>query len=102
MKVARRIRHDDVVDVLRGLFMAHGIPEHIRSDNGPEFIAAGLRGWLDRSGVGPLYISPGSPWENGYAESFNSRFRDEFLGCEVFDDVAFCAGVGDGLASQLQ
>lgn len=94
LKVARRIRHEDVVDVLRGLFMAHGIPEHIRSDNGPEFIAAGLRRWLDRSGVGPLYISPGSPWENGYAESFNSRFRDEFLGCEVFDDVHSAQALG--------
>lgn len=87
LKVSRRIRHEDVIDVLRGLFIAHGIPEHIRSDNGPEFIAAGLRSWLDHSGVGPLYIAPGSPWENGYAESFNSRLRDEFLGCEVFDDV---------------
>jgi transposase InsO family protein len=94
LKVARRIRHEDVVDVLRGLFMAHGIPEHIRSDNGPEFIAAGLRRWLDQSGVGPLYISPGSPWENGYAESFNSRFRDEFLGCEVFDDVHSAQALG--------
>ena len=87
LKVSRKIQHEDVIDVLRGLFIAHGIPEHIRSDNGPEFIAAGLQSWLDHSGVGPLYISPGSPWENGYAESFNSRLRDEFLGCEVFDDV---------------
>jgi transposase InsO family protein len=87
LKVSRRIRHDDVMDVLRGLFIAHGIPDHIRSDNGPKFIASGLRQWLAHSDVGPLYISPGSPWENGYAESFNSRLRDEMLGCEVFDDV---------------
>lgn len=94
LKVARRIRNEDVIDVLRGLFIAHGIPEHIRSDNGPEFIASGLRSWLDRSGVGPLYISPGSPWENGYAESFNSRLRDEFLGCEIFDDVQSAQALG--------
>lgn len=81
LKAGRRIQHGDVKDVLRGLFLAHGIPEHIRSDNGPEFIAHGLRSWLERSGIGPLYISPGSPWENGYAESFNSRLRDEFLNC---------------------
>lgn len=94
LKVSRRIRHDDAVDVLRGLFIAHGVPEHIRSDNGPEFIATGLQQWLDHSGVGPLYISPGSPWENGYAESFNSRLRDEFLGCEVFDDVQSAQALG--------
>ncbi len=94
LKVSRSIRHDAVVDVLRGLFLAHGIPEYIRSDNGPEFIASGLRSWLDHSNVGPLYISPGSPWENGYAESFNSRLRDEFLGCEVFDDVRSAQALG--------
>ena len=79
---------------MRGLFLAHGVPEHIRSDNGPEFIAAGLQTWLGRSGVGPLYIAPGSLWENGYAESFNSRLRDEFLGCEVFDDVHSAQALG--------
>ena len=94
LKVARRIRNEDVIDVLRGLSVAHGIPEHIRSDNGPEFIAAGLRSWLARSGVGPLSISPGSPWENGYAESFNSRLKDEFLGCEIFDDVQSAQALG--------
>ncbi len=69
--------------LLRGLFVAHGIPGHIRSDNGPEFIAAGLRPWLDKSGAGPLHIAPGSPWENGNAVSFNSRLKDEFPGCEI-------------------
>ena len=64
-------RHEDVSDVLRGVFIAHGIPEFIRSDNGPEFIVAGLRSWLNRMGVGSLSTSPGSPWENGYAESFD-------------------------------
>ena len=94
LKAGRRIQHEDVKDVLRGLFLAHGIPEHIRSDNGPEFIAHGLRSWLERSGIGPLYISPGSPWENGYAESFNSRLRDEFLNCEVFDHVQSAQAMG--------
>ena len=94
LKVARRLTHEDVTEVLRGLFVAHGIPEHIRSDNGPEFIAAGLRSWLANSGVGPLYIAPGSPWQNGYSESFNSRLRDEFLSCEVFDDVQSAQALG--------
>lgn len=92
--MSRRIRHEDVIDVLRGLFIAHGIPKHVRSDNGPEFIAAGLRSWLEQSGVGPLYISPGSPWENGFAESFHSRLRDEFLGCEVFENVQTARALG--------
>ena len=94
LKASRRMNHEDVTEVLRGLFIAHGIPEHIRSDNGPEFIAIGLQQWLARSGVGPLYIAPGSPWENGYAESFHSRLRDEFLGCEVFDDVRGAQAMG--------
>lgn len=87
LKAGRSIRSTDVIEVLHGLFKAHGIPQHIRSDNGPEFIAKELREWLKNCNVGPLYIAPGSPWENGYAESFHSRLRDEFLGCEVFDSV---------------
>ena len=94
LKAARSIRSTDVIDVLRGLFVAHGVPRHIRSDNGPEFIAAELRGWLERSDVGPLYIAPGAPWENGYAERFHSRLRDEFLGCEVFDNVREAQALG--------
>lgn len=74
--------------------MAHGVPEHIRSDYGPEFIAKELREWLKRSAVGPLYIEPGSPWENGYAESFHSQLRDEFLGCEVFESVVDAMALG--------
>jgi len=87
LKVARRMTSRDIIDVLQGLFVAHGLPEHIRSENGPEFIAKALRQWLERSSVGPLYIEPGSPWENGYAESFHSKVRDEFLGCEVFESL---------------
>jgi transposase InsO family protein len=61
-----------------------GVPEHIRSDNGPEFVARGLRKWLTDTGTKTLYIEPGSPWENGYCESFNSKLRDEFLNGEIF------------------
>lgn len=94
LKVARRMTSQDIIEVLRGLFIAHGVPEHIRSDNGPEFIAKGLREWLQRSAVGPLYIKPGSPWENGYAESFHSKLRDEFLSCEVFESLHDAASLG--------
>ena len=61
-----------------------GIPEHIRSDNGPEFVAKELRSWLAKVGTGTLYIEPGSPWENGYCESFNGKLRDECLNGEIF------------------
>ena len=96
LKAARRMTSRDVAEVLRGLFLAHGVPEHVRSDNGPEFIARGLREWLGRAAVGPLYIEPGSPWQNGYAESFHSRLRDEFLGCEVFESVREAQALGTG------
>lgn len=80
----RRFTSEDVIEVLAKLFMIYGVPKHIRSDNGPEFIAIKLRQWFGRLGVGPLYIEPGSPWENGYIESFNGRLRDEFLNGEIF------------------
>lgn len=82
--VARRIRSADVILVLADLFIKHGTPEHIRSDNGPEFIAKKLRKWLKDLSVVPLYIEPGSPWENGYCESFNGKMRDQFLNGEIF------------------
>ena len=85
---ARRFTSSDVIDVLADLFLEHGLPEHIRSDNGPEFIAKALRAWLGRLGVRTLYIEPGSPWENGYIESFNARLRDELLNGEVFETIA--------------
>ena len=66
------------------LFITRGIPEHIRSDNGPDFTAKAVRKWLSRLGVKTLFIEPGSPWENGYIESFNSRLRDELLNGELF------------------
>lgn len=82
--VRRRFNSAGVLEVLAELFILHGTPEHIRSDNGPEFIAIKLRAWLHRLEVGPLYIEPGSPWENGYIESFNGKLRDEFLNGEIF------------------
>jgi transposase InsO family protein len=83
-KVNRRIRSQDVIDELFELFVLRGIPEHIRSDNGPEFTARAVRKWLDRLGVKTLFIEPGSPWENGYIESFNGKMRDELLSREIF------------------
>ncbi len=84
MRVARRITSGDVLEHLYELFLLRGVPEHIRSDNGPEFTAKVVRKWLNRVGVKTLYIEPGSPWENGYVESFNSKLRDELLNGEVF------------------
>ena len=84
IKVARRLRSDDVLECLAELFVRHGVPDHIRSDNGPEFTATAVREWLERLGVKTLYIEPGSPWENGYNESFNGKLRDELLDREIF------------------
>jgi len=82
--VARRIRSQDVILILADLFLKHGIPKHIRSDNGPEFIAKKLVNWMKSLEVQPLFIQPGSPWENGYCESFNGKMRFEFLNGEIF------------------
>jgi putative transposase len=82
--VKRRITSQDVIDVLFHLFIFRGISEHIRSDNGPEFTAKAVREWLERLGVKTLFIEPGSPWENGYIESFNGKLRDELLNREIF------------------
>jgi len=85
--VARRLRSDDVLHCLTDLFVEHGSPEHVRSDNGPEFVAKNVRGWPGRIGVKTLFIEPGSPWENGYCESFNSKHRDELLAAEAFSTI---------------
>jgi putative transposase len=82
--VAHKIRNQDVIDLLFNLFIFRGIPKHIRSDNGPEFTAKAVRKWLNRLGVKTLFIEPGSPWENGYIESFNGKLRDELLNREIF------------------
>ena len=84
MKVNRKIRSHDVIEELFNLFIFRGIPEHIRSDNAPEFTARAVRKWLNRLGVKTLFIEPGSPWENGYIESFNGKMRDELLNREIF------------------
>jgi transposase InsO family protein len=86
--VARKIRNQDVIDLLFHLFIFRGIPEHIRSDNGPEFTAKAIRKWLSNVGVRTLFIEPGSPWENGYIESFNGKLRDELLNREIFTTLA--------------
>jgi putative transposase len=85
--VARRITAADVLDRLGRLFVRRGVPGHLRSDNGPEFTAKAVRQWLGRVGVKTLFIEPGSPWENGYVESFNGKLRDELLNAEVFDTL---------------
>jgi putative transposase len=82
--VERRLQSDDVLSCLTDLFVRHGPPEHIRSDNGSEFTAKVVRHWLKRLGVQTLFIEPGSPWENGYIESFNGKFRNELLNGEIF------------------
>jgi transposase InsO family protein len=82
--VKRHITSQDVIDQLFELIIFRGIPEHIRSDNGPEFTAKAIRSWINRLGVKTLYIEPGSPWENGYIESFNGKLRDELLNREIF------------------
>jgi len=83
-KAARRLTHKDVLEVLLDLFLERGVPVHIRSDNGSEFIAKKVRKFLSRMSVRPLFIEPGSPWENGYIESFNGKMRDELLDREIF------------------
>ena len=82
--VERRLQLDDVLGCLAELFIQHGPPEHIRSDNGSEFTAKVVRHWLKRLDIQTLFIEPGSPWENGYIESFNGKFRNELLNGEIF------------------
>jgi len=84
IKVERSIRSQDVLECLAELFVHRGTPDYIRSDNGPEFTAKAVREWLGRVGVKTLFIEPGSPWENGYVESFNGKLRDELLNGEIF------------------
>ena len=84
IRVKRRLNSIDVIDLLSDLFVLRGVPGHIRSDNGPEFVAAAVRAWVAAVGAKTAYIEPGSPWENGYIESFNARLRDELLNGEIF------------------
>jgi len=83
IRVKRKLNSTEVIDALTDLFILRGVPAYIRSDSGPEFIAQAVRDWIGAAGVKTTYIEPGSPWENGYCESFNARFRDELLNGEV-------------------
>jgi len=84
IRADRHIRSCDVIETLTEVMVARGVPDHIRSDNGPEFTATAIREWLGKVGAKTLYIEPGSPWENGYVESFNGKLRDELLDREIF------------------
>jgi len=87
LRINRSITGEDVLDDLSRLMGERGVPTGIRSDNGPEFLARKVRSWLKDLGVETLFIEPGAPWQNGYVESFNSRFRDEFLNVEIFNHI---------------
>ena len=84
IRVDRKLNSGNVIGALSDLFILRGVPSFIRSDNGPEFIVQAVRGWIKAVGAKTAYIEPGSPWENGYCESFNARFRDELLNGEIF------------------
>jgi putative transposase len=84
IRVGRRLKAADVIDLLSDLFILRGVPAHIRSDNGPEFVSKAVQKWIAAVGAKTAYIAPGSPWENGYVESFNARLRDELLKGEIF------------------
>jgi putative transposase len=88
IRIDRKLNSSDVIDVLSDLFILRGVPGHVRSDNGPEFIARAVQEWIVAVGAKTAFIEPGSPWENGYCESFNSKLRDELLNGEVFYSVA--------------
>jgi transposase InsO family protein len=84
IRVGRKLKATDVIDVLSDLFILRGVPEYVRSDNGPEFVAEAVQEWITAVGAKTAYIAPGSPWENGFVESFNARLRDELLDGEIF------------------
>ena len=88
IRVARKLSSTEVIDVLADLFILRGAPGFIRSDNGPEFVAIAVRQWIGGVGAKTAFIEPGSPWENGYVESFNGKLRDELLNVEVFNTLA--------------
>jgi putative transposase len=87
IRIGRRCRAAEVIDTIEELLKLYPPPTHVRMDNGPEFIANALQEWCTASGCSTAYIPPGSPWENPFVESFNSRFRDEFLNIEMFTSV---------------
>lgn len=87
LEVCRQFKAHDVIDVVRELIAIRGAPGHVRCDNGPEFIAGALKGWLQSAKINALYIEPASPWQNGFAESFHSKLRDELLAVEIFETL---------------
>lgn len=88
IRIDRRLRSTEVIDVLSDQLILRGVPDHIRSDNGPEFVATAVRDWIAAAGVKTAYIEPGSPWESGFCESFNAKLRDELLNGEIFYSLA--------------
>jgi putative transposase len=88
IRVDRKLKSTDVIDLLSDQFILRGVPEHIRSDNGPEFVAKAVQDWIGAVGAKTAYIERGSPWENGFIESFNARLRDELLDGEIFYSLA--------------
>jgi transposase InsO family protein len=88
IRIDRRLGSTDVIDVLSDLFILRGVPGHVRSDNGPEFVAKAVRDWIAAVGARTTFVEPGSPWENGYCESFNAKLRDELLNGEIFYSLA--------------
>ena len=96
IRIDRKLKSTDVIDVLSDLFILRGVPGHIRSDNGPEFVAKAVRDWITAVGAKTAFIEPGSPWENGYCESFNSKLRDELLNGEMFYSLAEARIVVEG------
>ena len=100
--VAKKLTSEDVLERLSDLFVCKGVPDHIRSDNGSEFTAKSVREWLARVGVKTLFIEPGSPWENGYIESFNGKLRDELLEREAFDTLLEANGAFRAVAAAHQ
>ena len=102
IRVDRKLNSTDVIDVLSDQFILRGIPGHIRSDHGPEFIAKAVREWIAAVGARTAFIEPGSPWENGYCESFNSKLRDELLNGEIFYSLAEARDRHRSLAPALQ
>ena len=96
LKVSRRMTSEDVIDTLCEVFAVRGVPRFIRSDNGPEFVSKAIERWLRQTQVTALYVQPGSPWQNGYAESFISKLRDEFFNIEEFETVRDSRVLGEG------
>ena len=88
LTVGKSITSEDVINQLASLIKTRGVPNYIRSDNGPEFIAKNIQRWLERLEVKTRYVAPGAPWQNGFAESFHSKMRDEFLNIEIFENLA--------------